>query len=363
MSSVYNLHPLKCDTHTNIRLIELHYDNDADSAAPISCSLMVVSFEYEPSYTALSYVWGDKSVTKTILLDGKPFAVRENLWNFLVQYRAKKEEGLLWIDALCIDQDSIIERNHQVALMGRIYRNAELVIAWLGLGCEQAIKTLTEVTDLNRAEPNNAHYDIRRNAYWTRLWIVQEFVLCWNTEVWSGAARVEGDGLVSLFGVEFEEEDLDFFPREGVGDAFEAILGCRKAYGENRVKASTLSSRNLFTIFRYAKCSDVRDRVYGLLGLINSQESKEFPIQPDYSKSPSELFAEVWTRHEQQIGQPVESRTWWEFKWYAESLQRQLALDDSDENISRLFEKFESVRVMLGISPPKPPSDDPSSAY
>lgn len=119
MSSIYELNSLRCDTHTNIRLIELHYNSEADSEAPISCSLMVVSLEYEPSYTALSYVWGNESVTKTILLDGKPFAVRENLWNFLAQYRAKKEEGFLWVDALCIDQASIKERNHQVALMGR----------------------------------------------------------------------------------------------------------------------------------------------------------------------------------------------------------------------------------------------------
>jgi hypothetical protein len=125
MSSVYDLHPVKCDTHTNIRLIELHYDNDADSAAPTSCSLMVVSLEYEPSYTALSYVWGDESVTKTILLDDKHFAVRGNRWNFLAQNRVEKEEGILWFDALCIDQASIMERNHKVALMGRIYRNAE----------------------------------------------------------------------------------------------------------------------------------------------------------------------------------------------------------------------------------------------
>lgn len=163
--------------------------------------------------------------------------------------------------------------------------------------------------------------------------------------------------LVSLYGVEFEEEDLEFFLLENKGDAFEAILGCRKAYRGDQVRGSTLSSRNLFTIFRYTKCSDVRDRVYGLLGLVDSQVYEEFPIQPDYSKSPTELFAETWARHEQQIDQPVVSDTWWGFKWYAESLQRQLALDESDNNVSRVFERFEFSRRMLGI-PPKPPGDE-----
>jgi len=37
-----------------------------------------------------------------------------------------------WIDALCIDQDSIHEKNHQVAQMGSIYAKSIEVISWLG---------------------------------------------------------------------------------------------------------------------------------------------------------------------------------------------------------------------------------------
>lgn len=48
----------------------------------------------------------------------------------------------LWIDSLCIDQSNGIERNHQVSHMGRIYRNAQRVLVWLGVhssDSEQAI--------------------------------------------------------------------------------------------------------------------------------------------------------------------------------------------------------------------------------
>jgi hypothetical protein len=39
---------------------------------------------------------------------------------------------LLWVDAICIDQSNIEERNHQVKLMDLIYKNAKIVFMWLG---------------------------------------------------------------------------------------------------------------------------------------------------------------------------------------------------------------------------------------
>lgn len=38
----------------------------------------------------------------------------------------------IWIDALCINQQDVLERGHQVDMMGVIYRGAQRVIAWLG---------------------------------------------------------------------------------------------------------------------------------------------------------------------------------------------------------------------------------------
>jgi hypothetical protein len=43
-----------------------------------------------------------------------------------------RSRAIFWIDALCIDQCSILERNHQVAQMCSIYTKAQEVIAWLG---------------------------------------------------------------------------------------------------------------------------------------------------------------------------------------------------------------------------------------
>jgi hypothetical protein len=72
-----------------------------------------------------------------ILLNGKIFSVRQNLFDFL--YMACTEPKVLgltqekyWIDALCINQSNIPERNHQVAQMGDIFGSAQCVHVWLG---------------------------------------------------------------------------------------------------------------------------------------------------------------------------------------------------------------------------------------
>ena len=44
------------------------------------------------------------------------------------------KERVLWIDAICINQESVEEKQLQVPLMGRVYNLAKRVIAWLGVG-------------------------------------------------------------------------------------------------------------------------------------------------------------------------------------------------------------------------------------
>lgn len=104
------------------------------SAAPIRCRIAVHHDRRErPKYEALSYAWGDaQDGERTIFVDGRPFVVRLNLWLFLKQLRKHRSVRVVWADALCIDQTNIQERNHQVKLMGDIYRHAERTLIWLG---------------------------------------------------------------------------------------------------------------------------------------------------------------------------------------------------------------------------------------
>lgn len=66
--------------------------------------------------------------------------VTKSLLLALQDLRQPHEDRIMWIDAICIDQDNDKERGHQVLQMASIYKNAEKVVIWLG--------PATELTDV-----------------------------------------------------------------------------------------------------------------------------------------------------------------------------------------------------------------------
>jgi hypothetical protein len=193
----------------SIRLIELLPSEEDDD---IRCIVRHVTLEVPPSYdplldapiaahyTCLSYVWGPTDQKHQIIVNGKPFLVRMNLWKFLrtvsllratEKYNNKRWHRSLWIDAICIDQENSAEKNHQVQQMGRIYSSAAEVIAWLG--DDNTLARLMKAETPESITPKE--YGIARlpgkatmvrqpeyyealcnNAYWKRAWIVQEIL-------------------------------------------------------------------------------------------------------------------------------------------------------------------------------------------
>ena len=99
---------------------------------PIRCQVHHVKLSQVPNYEALSYMWGPH-VLKTISLGGQSFPVRENLWQASFHLRLDNSNRILWLDAICINQNDESERNHQVTQMGQIFSRASRVLAWLGL--------------------------------------------------------------------------------------------------------------------------------------------------------------------------------------------------------------------------------------
>ncbi|CAO2648886.1 Nn.00g098350.m01.CDS01 [Neocucurbitaria sp. VM-36] len=129
-SAIYSRLLLNSD-RDEIRLLEiLPGDWDQD----IECTLRVVSLADNPSYRALSYVWGSAEPRIAICIDSHNVFVGPNLFFALRRLRAHflGEPLIVWVDAICIDQSSIIDRNCQVALMGSIYSQCSELLVWLG---------------------------------------------------------------------------------------------------------------------------------------------------------------------------------------------------------------------------------------
>ncbi|KAI0857118.1 heterokaryon incompatibility, partial [Xylaria cubensis] len=73
----------------------------------------------------------------------------------LLDLRNPNEDHMLWIDAVCINQDAqdVAERNRQVQQMARIYGQAQRVAVWLGQSTHAmsiAMGSLVELQSLHK---------------------------------------------------------------------------------------------------------------------------------------------------------------------------------------------------------------------
>ncbi|KAG6356286.1 hypothetical protein INS49_015673 [Diaporthe citri] len=110
-----------------------------DRFAPVRCKLTQSFFdECGLKYTALSYVWADPPGTTPIIVNGVETQITLNLEAALRHIRQPSCAAVLWVDALCINQEDLAEKNHQVEMMREIYSGAELVVAWLGSAREDS---------------------------------------------------------------------------------------------------------------------------------------------------------------------------------------------------------------------------------
>ncbi|KAI0551613.1 heterokaryon incompatibility protein-domain-containing protein [Xylaria curta] len=82
-------------------------------------------------YTAISYMWGSPEDTKTIIINGIPVTVGQNLAAALKCLRSSLVDKV-WIDAVCINQDDADERNAQVTRIRDIFSQSLAVTVWLG---------------------------------------------------------------------------------------------------------------------------------------------------------------------------------------------------------------------------------------
>jgi hypothetical protein len=117
-----------------------------NSGFPIKCRLEHVYFNQDyhyatrsetqtyslPRYQTLSYTWGSSRKTDTIIVNGYPFSVTRNLFEALCKLRTEDPGTNWWVDAICINQEDIAERNEQVSLMRAIYKESQEVLIWLG---------------------------------------------------------------------------------------------------------------------------------------------------------------------------------------------------------------------------------------
>lgn len=371
-TAIYDSVPLPCRADSDIRLIELFPGPVivGDKSYDFECKFHVESLSSPPPYTAVSYMWGESIETLAILLDGKPFDIRSNLFDLLKRL-SRQHTSLLWVDAICINQTTIHERNHQVGLMGQIYSKAERVVIWLGtdpsvadsieelqsvdLEGELTVGRSASLLPLNIGEvlhepstrvildsssrssrgririnvepprikprvgrarnrplsPNQIESHARSiqnrvwafcsHPYWSRAWIIQEFVLARDIEIWACSSNVELSKLASKVYLMRGN-----YKRWGLPQGVAAILDSpasklilkrekwRQSHGRSYMNPWDSG-------FGILGCADVRDRVYAMAALMDPR----IAVIPDYNKDAADILRDIFEKHLERNGRLV----------------------------------------------------------
>lgn len=256
-----------------IRLLELVPNK------PLCIRVIHARLRDAPRYAALSYTWGENIFDHDLLIEDQVLHITKNLSDALIELTPfiTQQGLLLWVDAVCINQDDVDERGRQVTIMDRIYKTSNMVLVWLGKSTEQsdlAMKSISEWGGVATAlKPEGSEsWETFRSAFdkanadgidlcgpagsasaqawlailslwgrswWRRVWIVQEATALPNpgTIICCGSRRTDFQSMRMILDMRYylfhENKEYDFLIcsfEQGFADHLD-ILKTRMANG------------------------------------------------------------------------------------------------------------------------------------
>jgi hypothetical protein len=115
---------------------EIRLLSPTDSEDGYSWKLQTVSLNAPNlEFDALSYTWGSQKEMHPIMCNEQVLHVHHNLHSalpFLAERKKGMSSGMIWVDAVCINQADEDEKLVQIKLMNTLYRRSKQVYVWLG---------------------------------------------------------------------------------------------------------------------------------------------------------------------------------------------------------------------------------------
>jgi hypothetical protein len=302
--------------------VPLHDGIRAAAGLPIGSSM----------FRALSYTWGDLNKKGSIRIDGYEFPVTSNLETALryVRNNTKTLSPALsrfpdrvvpsywWVDAICINQEDILERNQQVALMTRIYKMSSGVQVWLGTEGDNsnlAMDLITQIANADKARSSrgpgeppieypdltleqkvlhwNALTALFARPWWERCWIRQEVAVPRAVTVQCGGKTCSFDNMIAAADIcNVLDVRLGYNGLIDSGSSATTMGSLRTSCYLRARQLSDLRSnvggghsakfadlKELLFHTRSCKATDLRDKVFSVLGMADPDI---YAIQPDY---------------------------------------------------------------------------------
>ncbi|KAI1153817.1 heterokaryon incompatibility protein-domain-containing protein [Nemania diffusa] len=247
------------------------------SGDPIHATLEEFPLADCPEYETVSYTWGDEDGNSTPCMPiylGKfweVLLVTRNCWSLLQYLRPYSGCRIVWVDAICINQRSDLERSAQVALMDRIYIQCMRVLVYLGNNVveptKQRFRPKVRASALKELLLGRDIQDLLSKRYFGRVWIIQELILA--------PYAVMPLGQVDVY--------------LGRGELFQAIISSQQEenskswlqYMGDAVKLNRHTILGVLEQTMESQASDPRDKIFGVVGLLQQELSTD--LTPDYS--------------------------------------------------------------------------------
>lgn len=357
----------------SIRLLYLH-TGDSYHQLPIEISLREFPIDALPSFGALSYTWatedGLASLSQELLCGGASIKITKNCEAALKRLRRPREDQVLWVDAVCIDQSNVEERSLQIGLMRQIYSQASWVALWLGepslavdeesglplsdLGMDYIHDFAVEIAEKTNSgqdpgegplyqefikdrmafQYSNSEvftprvrglWDVLHRSWWKRLWVVQEVALSRQPTLICGSkgepfhnVKVVIEALIRpQQAVEVMEYNSLF-----IASTFHQfhVRHMIETGGMSKISPPGVKALRILDATRNTQASDPRDKIYGVLGFFGASDDKLLlrikGRKVDFAKLRGQLPSSIGYSNEACIEL---WRYWWKFASALES--------------------------------------------
>ena len=280
---------------------------DDDGAGSSSWSLTQHVLSDAPPFFALSYVWGTEKPTERFDIGQSVLKITPNLSILLHELEERRDVRFIWIDQICINQQDDVEKAIQVKMMRDVYVSAHKVLVWLGpstKGSDLAMDSIPPLDESIGVLPRDrfaqdpspsclpdqndpfwpALVDLYKRPWYDRLWVLQEVILAKDIDVLCGNRSMPWAAFAS-FAIKMRE----LLP-DALTDGFNARLqDCSNdsakardpgfvsirdmdALRSNEAAGLETPFSTYLSIGQKCKVTNPLDRVYGLLGLLASEE-------------------------------------------------------------------------------------------
>ncbi len=306
----------------------------------VRCTMQKTNLITPIKYAALSYCWGDETITTGILVDDVEIPVTVNLENAL-QHLRKLGVSRLWVDALCINQTDKQEKGLQIRNMKQIYSKADTTYAWLGKeeieGTKAVFAFLMSLQDphsdtaltptshtcismtsapsrrrrrrdklLNRPTRHNPPQPpqsgdcqcckiesfiqglrhILERPYWRRRWIIQETSASYRQFLLCGDATITLDEMGRA--ISLCRESCYWNSSAAMSfEWFDIITTFRRLYQENARPSLCWAIRSS----RGFESTDPRDVIFSMLGLCH--DGTELVLTPNYTQPMVDMVTDL----------------------------------------------------------------------